>query len=65
VIPLLRYQMALVVESGWSEIVLRQQSSHLLLTCTTFGYGTFLAAACARQFPNATYYLFYLFMTFS
>jgi hypothetical protein len=49
VILLLRYQMALVVEPGCFEIVLRQQVSHLLLKCTSFGYGAVLTATCARQ----------------
>jgi hypothetical protein len=53
-IPLLRYQMALVVESGRFETVLWQQVSHLLLKYTKSGYGTVLTAACARQGCSAT-----------
>jgi hypothetical protein len=53
-IPLLRYQMALVVESGWFETVLWQQVSHLLLKYTKSGYETVLTAACARQGCSAT-----------
>jgi hypothetical protein len=48
-ILLLRYQTALVVESGWFENVLWQQVSHLLLKYIKSGYGTVLTAACARQ----------------
>jgi hypothetical protein len=51
------YQMALVVESGRFEIVLRQQASHLFLKCTKLGYGTVLTAACAREACIATHYL--------
>jgi hypothetical protein len=47
---LLRYQMALVAEPGWFEILLRQQVSHLLLKCTNLGYWTVLTAACAVGF---------------
>jgi hypothetical protein len=54
VILFLRYQMALVVESGWLDIVLRQQASHLLLIPTNLGYGTVLTAACARQGCSAS-----------
>jgi hypothetical protein len=50
--------MALIVESGGFEIVLRQQVSHLLLKCIDLGYGTVLTAACARQGCSATRYLF-------
>jgi hypothetical protein len=53
-ILLLRYQMALVVESGWFETVLWQQGSHLLLKYTESGYETVLTAACARQGCSAT-----------
>jgi hypothetical protein len=53
-IHLLRYQMALVVESGWFEKVLWQQVSHLLLKYTKSGYGTVLTVACARQGCSAT-----------
>jgi hypothetical protein len=53
-ILLLRYQMALVVESGCFETVLWQQVSHLLLKYTKSGYGTVLTAACARQGCSAT-----------
>jgi hypothetical protein len=53
-ILLLRYQMALIVESGWFEKVLRQQISHLLLKYTKSGYGTILTVACARQGCSAT-----------
>jgi hypothetical protein len=59
VILLLRYQMALAVQSGWYEIVLRQQVGHLLLKCTTFGYGTALTAACACPGCSATDYYYY------
>jgi hypothetical protein len=48
-ILLLRYQMALVVESGRFETVLWQQVSHMLLKYTKSGYETVLTAACARQ----------------
>jgi hypothetical protein len=48
-ILLLRYQMALVVESGCCEKVLWQQVSHLLLKYTKSGYETVLTAACAHQ----------------
>jgi hypothetical protein len=53
-ILLLRYQMALVVESGRFETVLWQQVSHLLLKYTKSGYETVLTAACARQGCSAT-----------
>jgi hypothetical protein len=53
-ILLLRYQMALVVESGWFETVLWQQVSHLLLKYTKSGYETVLTAACAPQGCSAT-----------
>jgi hypothetical protein len=46
--------MALIVESGWFEIVLRLQASHLYLKCTTFGYGSVLTAACACRGCSAT-----------
>jgi hypothetical protein len=49
IILLLHYQMALAVESSWFKIMLRQQVSHLLLKCTTVGYGTELKVACASQ----------------
>jgi hypothetical protein len=49
-----RFQMALVVESGWFEKVLWQQVSHLLLKYTKSGYGTVLTAASARQGCSAT-----------
>jgi hypothetical protein len=55
-ILLLHCQMALAVESGRFEIVPRQQVSHLLLKCTTFGYGTVLMAACARQGCSAIHH---------
>jgi hypothetical protein len=51
---MLRYQMALVVESGWFEKELWQQVSHLLLKYTKSGYGTVLTAACTRQGCSAT-----------
>jgi hypothetical protein len=51
---LLRYQMALVDESGLFETVLWQQVSHLLLKYTKSGYETVLTAACARQGCSAT-----------
>jgi hypothetical protein len=53
-ILLLRYQMALVVESGWFETMLGQQVSHLLLKYTKSGYETVLTAACASQGCSAT-----------
>jgi hypothetical protein len=53
-ILLLRYQMALVVESGWFEKVLWQQVSHLLLKYTVAGCGTVLTVAYARQGCSAT-----------
>jgi hypothetical protein len=62
-ILLFYYQMALVVESGRFEIVLRQQISHLLLKCTTFGYGTVLMAACYQQGCSASHYLLLLLFT--
>jgi hypothetical protein len=39
--------------------VLRQQTSHLLLICTNFGYGTVLMAACAHPQCSATQYYYY------
>jgi hypothetical protein len=54
VILLLRYQMALVVESGRFKIVLRQRVSHLLLKFTDLGCGTVLTAACVRQGYSAS-----------
>jgi hypothetical protein len=48
--------MALVVESGLFDIVLRQQVSHLLCTCTTFSYGTLSTVACAHQGCSANYH---------
>jgi hypothetical protein len=53
-ILLLRYQMALVVESGRFEKVLWQQVSHLLLKYTKSGYEAVLTVACARQGCSAT-----------
>jgi hypothetical protein len=53
-ILLLRYQMALVVESGCFEKVLWHQVSHLLLKYTKSGYETVLTADCARQGRSAT-----------
>jgi hypothetical protein len=53
-ILLLRYQIALVVESGRFEKVLWQQVSHLLLKYIKSGYGTVLTAACARQGCSTT-----------
>jgi hypothetical protein len=53
-IILLRYQMALVVESGGFEKELWQRVSHLLLKYTKSGYETVLTAACARQGCSAT-----------
>jgi hypothetical protein len=53
-ILLLRYQMALAVESGLFEKVLWQQVSHLLLKYTKSSYGSVLTAACARQGCSAT-----------
>jgi hypothetical protein len=53
-ILLLRYQMALVVESDSFEKVLWQRVSHLLLKYTESGYETVLTAACARQGCSAT-----------
>jgi hypothetical protein len=52
-ILLLRYQMALVFESGRFEKVLWQQVSHLLKYTKSF-YGTVITAACARQGCSAT-----------
>jgi hypothetical protein len=41
--------------------VLGQQTSHLLLIRTNFGYGTALTAACARQgFSTTDYYCYYV-----
>jgi hypothetical protein len=53
-ILLLRYKMALVVESGLFQTALWQQVSHLLLKYTKSGYETVLMAACARQGCSAT-----------
>jgi hypothetical protein len=53
-ILLLRYQMALVVESGRFQTVLWQQVSHLLLKYTKSGYETVLTAVCARPGCSAT-----------
>jgi hypothetical protein len=61
-ILLLRYQMALVVESGCFEwVCLGLQPSHLLLIRTNLDCGTVLTAACARQGCSATHYYYYYY----
>jgi hypothetical protein len=40
-------------------IMLRQETSHLFLIPTNFGYGTVLTADCARQGCSAYYYYYY------
>jgi hypothetical protein len=61
VILLLGGQMALVAESGWLEIIMKQKASHLLLIRTNLGYGNVLTAACARQGCSASGLVWFFF----